>query len=93
MKRGRLQCKDIPNDVVIQAIAATEEKSTYGSWRVWPNVLARFDLLMPDVPRPLLFAKVDRMVGAGQVHACVHRPYNGSQCRGDIHLPEECKGC
>jgi len=56
-------------------------------------VLWQFDALMPGVPQALLFAKVDRMAKAGLVHACVHRPYGDGQCRGDVHLPEECQGC
>lgn len=88
-----MQCKDIPNDLVIQAIANTAREARGGSWRMWWDVLPAFDRLMPDVPRGLLFAKIDRMAGAGLVHACVHRPYNGDQCRGDVHLPSECRGC
>lgn len=87
MKHGRMQCKDIPNELVIQAITNTTEKSQACSWRMWWDVLEQFDLLMPGVPRPLFYAKVDRMQ---DVHACVHQPYRKGQCRGDVHLASEC---
>jgi hypothetical protein len=43
----------------------------------------------------LFYAKVDRMQLRAQprIHACVHTPYRKGQCRGDVHLAEECKGC
>ena len=91
MKRGRMQCKDIPNELVIRAVVNTRDKSAFGSWRMWSDVLAEFEALMPGVPEALFFAKVDRM--AATVHACVHRPYSKGQCRGDVHLAIECRGC
>lgn len=87
MKRGRMQCKDIPDELVVQAVVNTVEKSRYRSWRTWWDVLDQFDLLMPGVPRPLFYAKVDKM---REVHACVHTPYRKGQCRGDVHLAAEC---
>jgi hypothetical protein len=93
MKRGRMQCKDIPEELVIEAIANTVEGARM--WRLWEDILPQFELLMPGVPRPLLYAKVDRMQLRAQprVHACVHTPYRKAQCRGDVHLAEECQGC
>lgn len=88
MKRGRMQCKDIPNELVIQAVANTAAKSAACSWRNWWDVLEQFDLLMPGVPRPLFYAKVAKM--HREVHACVHTPYKDGQCRGDVHLASEC---
>lgn len=90
VKRGRMQCKDIPNELVIRAVLNTRDKTANCSWRMWHDVLVQFDLLMPDVPRPLFYAKVDKM---REVHACVHSPYNKGQCRGDVHLAIECVGC
>jgi len=91
VKRGRMQCKDVPNEAVLQAIINTAASGH--CWRSWDEVLWHFDALMPGVPQALLLAKVDRMAKAGLVHACVHRPYGDGQCRGDVHLPEECRGC
>lgn len=99
MKRGRLQCKDIPDELVIEAI----EKATpphwwspalYGpwtrhTWRNWDRVLLVFNELMPGVPEVLFYAKVDRLDERGKVCACVHRPYRKGQCRGDLHIPKE----
>lgn len=82
-----MQCKDIPDELVIQAVVSTIDKSPACSWRNWWDVLEQFDRLMPDVPRPLFYAKVDKMRA---VHACVHTPYGKGQCRGDVHLASEC---
>lgn len=87
MKHNRMQCKDIPDDVVIQAILNTPTVSRSSSWRMWREVHAQFEALMPDVPVPLFLAKVDKMRA---VHACIHRPYTKAQCRGDVHLSAEC---
>jgi hypothetical protein len=94
MKRGRMQCKDIPDELVIQAVVNTTEKGP-GSWRRWDDVWPQFERLLPGVPGPLFYAKVDRMQLRAQprIHACVHTPYRKGQCRGDVHLAEECKGC
>lgn len=62
MKRGRMQCKDIPNDVVIQSVADTPAEG-HGSWRMWDDVLPRFERLMPGVPEPLIYAKFDKLAG------------------------------
>ncbi len=88
MKRGQMQCKDIPDELVIQAIVETP-----GYWRRWSEVWPRFESLMPGVPETLFFAKVDRLTYKDLVHACVHTPYRKGQCRGDLHLPDECQGC
>jgi hypothetical protein len=88
VKRGRMQCKDIPDELIIRAIA-----STPGYWRSWLDVQARFDALMPAVPFTLFVAKVGSMEHRGTVHACVHRAYSGGQCAGRLHLPGECTGC
>lgn len=89
MKYGRLQCKDIPPEIVVRAIEATPGPGT-SRWRVWGDVLGQFDRLMPGVPVPLVYAKVHKM---REVHACVHRRYNRPQCRGNVHLAVECTGC
>jgi hypothetical protein len=81
-----MQCKDIPDDLVVRAIAITP-----GYWRMWSQVWPRFDGLMPDVPYNVFVAKVRRLSQRGLVHACVHD--GKRQCRGDLHLPEECRGC
>lgn len=82
------QCKDIPDDTVIRAI-----EQTPGYWRNWDQVWPTFEALMPDVPRNLFVAKVRRLSDRGLLHACVHNGGSNDQCRGDIHLPDECKGC
>jgi hypothetical protein len=81
-----MQCKDIPDDTVIRAIEATP-----GYWRRWEQVWPHFEEIMPDVPYNVFVAKVRRLNQRGLLHACVHD--GKDQCRGDIHLPGECKGC
>lgn len=80
------QCKDIPDETVIRAIA-----STPGYWRFWREVWPQFEQLLPSVPFNVFVAKVRRLSDRGLVHACVHR--GKGQCRGDLHLPDECRGC
>ena len=87
MKYGRMQCKDIPDDVVIQAVENVTDKTPNCSWRMLDDVQAQFEALMPGVPAPLLLAKIDKMRA---VHACIHTPYRKGQCRGDVHLATEC---
>lgn len=99
MSGGRMQCKHIPDEVVLRAIRLTP-----GYWRMhdshpsghdhegWIGV---YDALCREmsltIPRQLYMAKIDKMQRAGKIHACSHYP--SGWCRGDIHLPEECKGC
>lgn len=79
---GDMQCKDLPDELVVGAISATP-----GHWRDWEDVLAH----LPGVPYNVLVAKIRRLERRGVVHACVHS--GKIQCRGDLHLPDECKGC
>ncbi len=81
-----MQCKDIPDGTVIEAVEATP-----GYWRTWTAVWPLFEELMPNVPYNVFVAKVRRLNQRGLLHACVHD--GKEQCRGDIHLPNECKGC
>lgn len=81
-----MQCKDIPDNTVIRAVTVTP-----GYWRRWAEVWPRFEELMPGVAYNVFVAKVRRLAHRGLLHACVHD--GKDQCRGDIHLPEECKGC
>jgi hypothetical protein len=81
-----MQCKDVPNDTVIRAVEATP-----GYWRMWSAVWPTFEELMPGVPYNVFVAKVRRLTERGMLHACVHS--GKVQCRGDIHLPGECRGC
>lgn len=79
-----MQCKDIPDELVIQAITETP-----GYWRRWSEVWPRFEALMPGVPFKVFVRKVGAM--DPRVHACCTD--KRGTCRGDIHLAEECRGC
>jgi hypothetical protein len=81
-----MQCKDVPDELVLRAV-----QSTPGYWRTWLAVWPSFEELMPEVPYNVFVAKVRRLNQRGMLHACVHS--GKTQCRGDIHLPEECVGC
>lgn len=83
---AKVQCKDIPDEMVINSI-----KATPGYWRNWDAVWKSFEDFMPEVPINVFVAKMRKLDERGLVHACVHP--GKVQCRGDIHLPDECKGC
>lgn len=81
-----MRCRDIADEDVIAAV-----KATPGYCRMWSQVWPVFDAAMPGVPYNVFVAKVRRLAHRGLLHACVHG--GKAQCRGDLHLPEECKGC
>jgi hypothetical protein len=85
----RMQCKDIPDQVVIGAIRRTAPVTETGGWRVLWHVHAELEETIGPVPRNLLMAKLRKLVGSGRVGGCA------CGCRGDFHLPGDCDmpGC
>ncbi|MFF4552695.1 hypothetical protein [Streptomyces sp. NPDC001422] len=84
----RMQCKDIPDDVLIGAIRRTKPV-TSGGWRMLGHVSDELAATIGWVPRNLLLAKLRKVCDKGQVGGCP------CGCRGDFHLPDECAdpGC
>lgn len=82
------QCKHIPDAAVIDAV-----KATPGYWRTWRECRATFESRYGSLPDRLFIAKARSLDKRGLLHACVHDGPMRRQCRGDIHLPEECTGC
>lgn len=82
----RMQCKDIPDDVLIGVIRRTEPVN---GWRMLWHVSDELEATIGPVPRNLLMAKLRKLCASGKVAGCA------CGCRGDFHLPEECgaPGC
>ena len=80
----RMQCKDIPDAVFLDAVRYTGEP---GSWRMRWHVRARLESVLGPVPENLFMAKARRLCDRGVLHGCP------CGCRGDFHPPQECKGC
>lgn len=81
---GRLmQCKDLPDEVFVNAVRCTPGVSV-SDWRMAWDVQDTLEALVGPVPRNLFFAKARRLVARGLIGGCP------CGCRGDFHLPEEC---
>jgi hypothetical protein len=79
----RMQCKDIPDDVFLDAVRLTEPR---GRWRMRWNVQERLESVLGPIPENLLLAKARKLQAAEKLGGCM------CGCRGDYHLPEECGG-
>jgi len=77
----RMQCKDIPDDVFLDAVRFTEPR---GHWRMRWNVQERLESVLGPIPENLLVAKARKLMAAGKLGGC------DCGCRGDYHLPEDC---
>lgn len=90
-----MQCKDIPDGIVIEAIKATPGLAGVGvyldNWRSWTDVLENLNILTPTpIPNRLFLAKISSMEERGIIDACCTRTRN--PCSMRIHLMEECRG-
>lgn len=79
MKKGKLQCKDIPELPILQLLAKLE-----GKWATWyedigimPSVRPAFP---PDIPEKLIRAKMNSLIRTGFVDGCT------CGCRGDYEI-------
>jgi len=79
----RMQCKDIPDAVLLDAIRRTPGTSS-ANWRMRWDVQAEVEVAVGLVPENLFLAKMRRLLARGLVGGC------DCGCRGDYHLPEEC---
>ena len=82
----RMQCKDIPDAVFLDAVRRTPGTSAM-NWRMIWNVRDALEAQVGPVPWNLLLAKARKLIAAGEMGGC------DCGCRGDWHLPDECNGC
>jgi hypothetical protein len=84
-----VKCADISDDVFMAAVAVT--RPTAGCWRMrWDVKTTLEQALEMEVPEKLLLAKARKLGFKGRLECCTD-----CSCRGDYHLPRECKayGC
>ena len=81
----RMQCKDIPDAVFLEAVRHTPGLAA-SNWRMIWNVHDALEAQVGLVPWNLLLAKARKLIDAGKLGGCP------CGCRGDWHLPEECNG-
>lgn len=79
----RMQCKDIPDDVFLNAVRQTPG-SPGANWRNRWEVHVTLELALGPIPENLLLAKARKLINAGKMGGC------DCGCRGDWHPPEEC---
>lgn len=84
----RMQCKDIPDAAVCEAIRQTPGTGApmAAPWRMRWEVQAALEACIGPIPEKLFLAKIRRLVAKGLVGGC------DCGCRGDYHLIEECGG-
>lgn len=80
----RIQCKDIPDDVFLDAVRRTPGVSSRSSWRMRNEVQDTLQVTMGPIPENLVLAKARRLMARGLLGGCP------CGCRGDYHLPEDC---
>lgn len=79
----RMQCKDIPDSVFLDAVRRTPGNPSV-NWRTRWDVQVALETAIGNVPENLFLAKVRRLITKGVMGGC------DCGCRGDYHLPEEC---
>lgn len=79
----RMQCKDIPDEVFLDAVRRSGEP---GRWRMRWDVQAELETVLGPLPENLFLAKVRKLIAAGKMGGC------GCGCRGDYELPGETPG-
>lgn len=78
MSAGRLQCKDIPDEVFLEAVVAARQE--------WGNAVrsgveaALAELMGFEVPEHVVRAKALRLIQAGRLSGCA------CGCRGDWEI-------
>lgn len=84
----RMQCKDIPDAVVCDAIRHTPGtgEPAAAPWRMRWDVQAALETVTGPIPERLFLAKMRRLFAKHLVGGC------DCGCRGDYHLIEECGG-
>lgn len=77
----RMQCKDIPDEVFLDAVRRAGEP---GSWRMRWHVQAELETVLGPIPARLLLAKARKLIAARKMGGC------DCGCRGDWHPADEC---
>lgn len=80
----RMQCKDIPDDVFLDAVRRTpavDDSLDPSSWRMRWSVHEELERVLGFVPERLLLAKARKLMAAKRLGGCP------CGCRGDYHLP------
>jgi hypothetical protein len=85
----RMQCKDIPDEVFLDAVRCTlppwPTNTGAAPWRMKWDVQATLEAQLGPVPERLFLAKVNKLITAWRLGGCA------CGCRGDYHLPDECE--
>ncbi len=77
-----MKAADIPDDVFLAAVAATEPVSEASAWRMrWAVRETLQQQLGTGVPEKLFLAKARKLILRKKLHGCP------CGCRGDYHLP------
>jgi hypothetical protein len=76
----RMQCKDIPDGVFLNAVRRAGEP---GRWRMRWNVREVLEAEIGPVPENLFMAKARKLIARGLMDGCA------CGCRGDFELPEQ----
>lgn len=80
MKKGKLQCKDIPTLPILEFLSKQTRWTTWGKGYSMPTV----QNAMPEgTPPKLQLAKMRQLINAGLVDGC------DCGCRGDFELLEK----
>jgi hypothetical protein len=82
-----MKCKDIPDDLFMAAVAATEPMTPGGApWRHRRDVHRALEAaLETEIPAKLFLAKARRLGRRQLLEGCT-----SCTCRGDYHTPREC---
>lgn len=84
MPDGRLmQCKDIPDEVFLDAVRRTPGAIGVNERLRW-IVQEKLEAVTGPIPENLFLAKARRLIARGLLKGCP------CGCRGDYHLPEDC---
>lgn len=79
----RMQCKDIPDEVFLDAVRQARASANCG-WRTRWEVHAELELAVGMVPENLLMAKARKLIARRLMGGCA------CGCRGDWHPADEC---
>ncbi|MGW0757120.1 hypothetical protein ACWD1Y_11630 [Streptomyces sp. NPDC002814] len=82
----RMQCKDIPDEALCDAVRRTRPLSSAVPWRMAWDVQTALETVLGPIPNKLFLAKVRKLFAKRLLGGC------DCGCRGDYHLIEECGG-
>ncbi|MGW7630554.1 hypothetical protein ACWGKO_16690 [Streptomyces griseoincarnatus] len=76
----RLQCKDIPDALFLEAVR--ESARTPSGWAMRWDVHTALEAVMGPVPEKVVLAKAKKLIRAKKMDGCA------CGCRGDFQLPK-----